>query len=129
MDERIKRLGDLASVQNRIRGLHEARYATLLAQAMAAGQEAEDISRRSYAEDSLADLFPDVYARRVADALRRRDEALLQADAAGKEAMAAKLRAERLHEAHSEARSHQDRQSGDRDRLEALLARPPSDRS
>lgn len=123
MDERTKRLQNLASVQNRIRGLHEARHATLLAQAAAAGQEAEEIGRRSYAQDSLAHLFPDVYARRVADALRRQRETLVLAEAAASEAMAAKLRAERLADAWRDARSAEERQKGERDRLELIEGR------
>jgi broad specificity phosphatase PhoE len=123
MSERTKRLKDLAEVQGRIHQLHQARRATLLAEAHAAQAEAEAIGQRSYEAGSLSDLFPDLYARKVAEALRRRDEKIAAASAEGRAAATAKARAEKIAEAHETARAVELRQLEDRERLDSLEQR------
>lgn len=123
MSERTDRLKSLARVQGRIRDLHEAKRANLLAQAAAAEREAQEIGERSYAEGSLSSLFPDLYARRVGEALRRRDDILAQAAIAAGDAAAARARAEKIGEAWREARMQDERETGDRERLEIIEQR------
>ena len=79
MASRTDRLRKLVDVQEQLKALHEMRRATALAEASAAGREAEELAARFDAEDSLTDLFPDLYARRVERALRRQDQRLATA--------------------------------------------------
>ena len=123
MSDRTKRLKQLAGVQARIHQLHQARHATLVAQAQAAQMEAEEIGRRSYEEWSLSNLFPELYARRVGDALRRRDEKLAAAAVEARDAATAKARADKITEAYKTARSQEERQTEDRERLEGIEQR------
>lgn len=123
MSERTKRLKGLVAVQARIQSLHEARHAALLAQAHAAEREAEEIGRRSYESASLSSLFPELYSRKVGEALERRDRLRAEATGEARLAAAAGARADKLGEAYREARSAEERTLGERDRLELVEQR------
>jgi len=119
-DEHARRLAKLVKLQNQLKALHENRRAALLAKAGAAGREAEELAAKFDEADSLSALFPEIYHKRISDAVIVRDASL---DAAGAEAerlTTATLRARIVEEAHRLASRHADRQSGERDLLDLL---------
>lgn len=120
MTARKDRLKKLVKVQERLKALHETRRAGFLAQAATAGQEAEALAERFDAEDSLAGLFPELYHNRIANALKRRDESLDSArDEAGLVATAT-ARTNMVERAYKVAARADERQRGDRERLEII---------
>lgn len=71
MASRVQRLRKLLEVQNQMKALHELRHAAHLAEAVAAATEAEELAKRFDDSDSLSALFPEVYNRRIGQALAR----------------------------------------------------------
>lgn len=65
-----KRLQKLLSVQEQIKALHEARHAGYLAQAQAAHHDADDLAAQ-FAISPMAPLFPEIFHRRIAEAVER----------------------------------------------------------
>ena len=74
MVTRVQRLKKLLAVQEQLKALHETRHAGHLAEAAAAAREAVEIGERADAEDSLSNLFPDLYSRSIANAVAQRTE-------------------------------------------------------
>jgi hypothetical protein len=79
MASRAARLKKLVDVQAELTGLCEMRHAGLLAAANAADSEARELAERFDAPGSLAPLFADLYNRRIAQAIARREENLEKA--------------------------------------------------
>jgi hypothetical protein len=79
-----KRLRRVLQIQEKLKAVHEMRHATLLASAEASAREAADIAARFEDPDSLSELFPDLYVRRIKAALanenRLRDMARREAE-------------------------------------------------
>lgn len=73
MASRAQRLGKLLEVQRQMKALHEMRHATHLADAIAAAREAEEVAKRFDESNSLSALFPEVYHRRISQALAREE--------------------------------------------------------
>ena len=71
MATRKERLKKLVSVQEQLKALHEMRHAGFLAEASSAESEAAELRERFDAEGSLSALFPEIYHRRIDQALMR----------------------------------------------------------
>ncbi|MDN2567261.1 hypothetical protein N1F89_13615 [Aquibium sp. A9E412] len=125
MTTRGKRLKKLVEVQGKLKALHEARHAGHLADARRAEDEAQALAGRFQAEDSLSGLFPELYHRRIADAVdrgrRRREDAAAEADRLA----LASARTTVVERAYREAAASEERAAEDRERLEAVARRRP----
>ena len=99
MASRTQRLKQLLDLQERLKQMHEMKRAGHLAAAAAADRDIADVMARRTGDESLSDLFPDVYARFVDRTLeRKRESERLAQEEAGKIA-AAKVRAGMLERA------------------------------
>ena len=120
MTSRRERLKKLVSVQEQLKALHETRHAGFLAQAAAAGQEAEELAARSDGATSLSGLFPDLYHRRISQALTRQVDNQDLARAEAERVAAATARTNMVERSYREARQKDDRARGERDTLEMI---------
>src|SRR6185312_3953090 len=120
MASRTDRLRKLVDVQERLKAFHEMRRATALAEAAAAGREASELAARFDAVDSLTDLFPDLYARRIERALRRQDQRLASARTEAGHVATATARTKMVERSWREAVRGDERQAQDRATLEAV---------
>lgn len=99
MASRTQRLKQLLDLQERLKQMHEMKRAGHLAAAAAADRDIAAVMARRTGDESLSDLFPDVYARFVDRTLeRKRESERLSQEEAGKIA-AAKVRAGMLERA------------------------------
>ncbi|MEQ1938158.1 hypothetical protein ABMA46_07880 [Mesorhizobium sp. CN5-321] len=130
MTTRRERLRKLVEVQEQLKALHETRRASLLAEAAAADEEAKMLAERFDADDSLAVLFPDIYHNRIAGALARRDARLAAARLEAGLLATATARTNMVERAYQTERRADERQRGDRERLDLIeqkLGKPQSD--
>ncbi|TIW86588.1 MAG: hypothetical protein E5V59_28490, partial [Mesorhizobium sp.] len=79
MSTRKDRLKKLVKVQEQLKALHETRHATFLAAAGAAETEAKELVGHFDQSGSLSALFPDLYHRRIAQAVVRQEANLAYA--------------------------------------------------
>ena len=120
MTTRVERLKKLLALQEQLKAMHELRHAGFVAEAVAAKQEAADIVDRFNADDSMSALFPEVYHRRTGLALTREDtNRKLAAGEAAKVATAA-ARTNMVERTYREARAADERERGDKERLEII---------
>lgn len=99
MASRTQRLKQLLDLQERLKQMHEMKRAGHLAAVAAADRDIADVMARKTGDESLSDLFPDVYARFVDRTLEhKRESESLSQEEAGKVA-AAKARAGMLERA------------------------------
>ena len=127
MTTRVARLKKLLALQEQLKAMHELRHAGFVSQSLAAKRDAEELVERFNAEDSLSGLFPDVYHRGIGSALTREEANRKAADnEAGKVATAA-ARTNMVERTYREARAADERERGDRERLEIIAQRlrPP----
>lgn len=117
---RVDRLRKLLDVQEKMKALHETRHATHLAAAAAAEREAAEIAARFDAPDSLSALFPEVYNKRITDALTRKDESLRLAREEAAHLATATARTNRIEGHFQVARRGEDRIRDDRERLDNI---------
>ena len=130
MTTRRERLRKLVEVQEQLKALHETRRAGLLAEAADADEEARTLAERFDADDSLAVLFPDIYHNRIAGALARRDARLAAARLEAGLLATATARTNMVERAYQTERRADERQRGDRERLDLIeqkLGKPQSD--
>jgi hypothetical protein len=120
MASRTERLRKLVEVQEQLKAFHEMRRATALAEAAAAGREAAELAARFDAPDSLADLFPDLYARGVERALRRQDRKLASAETEAGHVATQTARTNMVERSWREAARADERHAEDRATLEAV---------
>jgi hypothetical protein len=120
MAERIKRLKKLLSVQEQLKSLHETRRAGHLADALAAARDAADIAERVDAEGSLSALFPDVYSRGISNAQAREQKSRALAEHELQQIAKATARTNLVERNYRDARRLDEREKGDRERLETL---------
>jgi hypothetical protein len=120
MASRTERLRKLVDVQEQLKAFHEMRRANALAEAAAAGREASELAARFDAADSLTDLFPDLYARRIERALRRQDQRLANARAEAGHVATQTARTNMVERSWREAMRADERQAEDRATLEAV---------
>ena len=120
MASRAARLKHLLTLQEQVRAFHEMRHAAHVAAADVAERDAADILARRAEEGSLADLFPDLYARAVERAYSTRDT---QRELAAREAThvaTEKLRAGVVQKSWREAVRAETRQAEEKAGLEAV---------
>ena len=130
MTTRRERPRKLVEVQEQLKALHETRRASLLAEAAAADEEAKMLAERFDADDSLAVLFPDIYHNRIAGALARRDARLAAARLETGLLATATARTNMVERAYQTERRADERQRGDRERLDLIeqkLGKPSSE--
>ena len=123
MRSRKERLSKLMDVQEQLKALHETRRAGHLASAAAAEAEASQLVTRFDEADSLSGLFPEIYHRRIAAALSRKDTELLLAQEEATRIAAATARTNMVERAWRDLSRKDERQQGDRDRLELIEQR------
>lgn len=120
MTSRKDRLKKLVVVQEQLKALHETRHAGYVAQAVAAEAEAQALTESFGNAQDMAELFPDLYHRRISAALARKQINLgLASHEAGKVATAT-ARTNMVERAYRDVRRQDERDSADRERLEIL---------
>ncbi len=120
MAGRVQRLKKLLAVQEQLQALHETRHAGHLADAAAALREAMEIGERADAPDSLSNLFPDLYSRGIANAVARENQSRALAAEEMRLIARATARTNLVERNYRDARRHEEREKGDRERLEAV---------
>lgn len=124
MTDRRKRLANLLVVQEKLKAFHEARHAGYLAEAAAAEKDAAEIAARLDDPSSLSSLFPDVYHRRIGQAIAHRDANAGKATAEATKVAMATARTNMVERAYREVMRREEREAGDRERLEIVERRP-----
>lgn len=117
---RSERLETLLRLQRQVKAMHEMRHAGFVAAAAAAEQEAAALIDAAQADESLHDLFPEIYARRIAAAYERRGR---NRDLAGREALRVSTetaRANRVEQSLTESQRQDDRARLEKDVLDAV---------
>jgi hypothetical protein len=117
---RVQRLKKLLTLQEQLKAMHELRHAGFVSQTIAAKKDAEELVERFNAADSLSGLFPDVYHRGIGSALSREDRNRQAADSEAGKVATASARANMVERAWRDARTAQERERGDRERLEII---------
>jgi hypothetical protein len=120
MTTRKERLRKLVTVQEQLKALHETRHAAHLATAAAAGQEAAEIAARFDADDSMSVLFPEIYNRRIGQALARQEENIAMAREEAGRIATATARTNMVERAYRDVRRQDERDHADRERLEII---------
>jgi hypothetical protein len=120
MTTRLVRLKKLLAVQEQLKALHEVRRAGYVAEAAAAKQEAIDLVAHFNASETMSALFPDVYHRRVGAALAREDAKRSMAEKESGRLATATARTNMVERSYREVRMSDDRQKGDRERLDII---------
>ena len=123
MTTRVERLKKLLTLQEQLKAMHEIRHAGFVAEAVAAKQEAADIVDRFNAEDSMSALFPEVYHRRIGSALTREDTNRKYASSEAAKVATAAARTNMVERTYREARVADERERGDKERLEIIAQR------
>lgn len=127
MTTRKERLRKLVKVQEQLKALHETRHATFLSHAHEAEAEAHALIERFDSPDSLSGLFPDLYHRRIADAVGRHGQNLDSARAEAGQVVKATARTNMVERAYKDAVRRDERERSDRDRLDLIGARRKDD--
>jgi hypothetical protein len=120
MSTRKDRLKKLVKVQEQLKALHETRRATFLSAAAAAETEATELVEHFDAAGSLAGLFPDLYHRRIANAVARQEASLESARQEAGLIAAATARTNMVERAYKDVSRRDDRERSDRDRLDLI---------
>jgi hypothetical protein len=120
VNDRVRRLKKLLTLQEQLKAMHELRHAGFVAQAVAAKNEAAEIVERFDAEDSLSALFPEIYHYRIGKALSREDMNRRAATGEASKVASATARTNMVERTYREARAADERERGDRERLEII---------
>lgn len=127
MSTRKERLKKLVQVQEQMKALHETRHAGFLAAASTAEAEARDLVGHFDRTDSLSGLFPELYHRRISQAVLRQDMNLESARQEVGLIAAATARANMVERAYREVRTRDERESADRERLDLIAQKRPQE--
>ena len=114
MSTRKDRLKKLVKVQEQLKALHETRHATFLAAAGAAEAEARELVGHFDQADSLSALFPDLYHRRIVQAVVRQEANLASARQEASLIAAATARTNMVERAYKDVRNCDERERCDR---------------
>ena len=120
MTTRKDRLKKLVKVQEQLKALHETRHAGFLAAAAGAESEAKQLIERFDSDSSLAGLFPELYHRRIADALGRQQANLESARQEAALIATATARTNMVERAYKDVRRRDERERSDRERLDLI---------
>lgn len=123
MTTRVQRLKKLLVLQEQLKAVHEMRHAGFVAGAVAARKDAAELVDRFNAEDSLSGLFPDIYHRGIGLALSREDTNRKAASNEAGKIATATVRTNMVERTYREARSADERQRADSERLEIIAQR------
>ncbi|TPM26712.1 hypothetical protein FJ955_20170 [Mesorhizobium sp. B2-2-2] len=126
MSTRKDRLKKLVKVQEQLKALHETRHATLLAAANAAEAEAKALVEHFDKDNSLSGLFPDLYHRRIAQAVVRQEANLESARQEAGLVASATARTNMVERAYKDVRNRDERERSYRERLD-LIAQKRTD--
>ena len=120
MTMRKDRLKKLVKVQEQLKALHETRHAGFLSAAVAAEAEAKQLIEHFDNDSSLANLFPELYHRRIADALGRQAANLESARQEAVLIATATARTNMVERAYKDVRRRDERERSDRERLDLI---------
>ncbi|WP_192385336.1 hypothetical protein [Mesorhizobium silamurunense] len=120
MTSRKDRLKKLVKVQEQLKSLHETRHAGFLSAATAAESEAKELIEHFDIDSSLAGLFPELYHRRIANALGRQKQNLESAQREAALIAAATARTNMVERAYKDVRRRDERERSDRERLDLI---------
>ena len=120
MTTRVERLKKLLVLQEQLKAMHELRHAGFVAEAVAAKNEAEELVDRFNSEESMSALFPEVYHRRIGSALSREDANRKLATGEAAKVATATARANMVERSYREVRAADERERGDKERLEII---------
>ena len=120
MTDRLQRLKKLLVLQEQLKAMHEMRHAGFVAEAVAAKQEAAEIVDRFNAEDSMSAMFPELYHRRIGAAISREETNKKLASGEAAQVAAATARTNMVERSYREARVADERERGDKERLEII---------
>lgn len=120
MSTRKERLGKLVKVQEQLKALHETRHATFLAHAASAEAEAKALVEHFGSSDALSSQFPDLYHRRIVNAVTRKEASLESARQEATLVAAATARVDMVERSYQDARRRDERERSDRERLELI---------
>lgn len=120
MPGRSDRLKRLLRVQNQLKASHEMRRAGFLGAAGVADREATEIATRKEGSDTLASLFPELYERRIEQALNARDQNLKAAEREAGKIATETVRTNRIEDDFRQALRREERVAEERDGLEAV---------
>lgn len=123
MTDRVKRMKKLLAVQEQLKALHETRHAGFVAQAGAAAQDAADLAARLDGDEATPTLFPELYHRRIDRALAREAASRRMANAEAGKVATATVRTNMVERAYREVRALDEREKGDRERLDLIAGR------
>ena len=120
MTDRVQRLKKLLVLHEQLKAMHEMRHAGFVAEAVAAKQEAAEIVDRFIAEDSMSAMFPELYHRRIGAAISREEANRKLASGEAAKVATATARTNMVERSYREARAADERERGDRERLEII---------
>ena len=120
MTTRKDRLKKLVKVQEQLKALHETRHAGFLAAAVKAEAEARDLIEHFDTDASLGSLFPEIYHRRITDALGRQKKNLEDARQEAALIATATARTNMVERAYKDVRNRDERERTDRERLDLI---------
>lgn len=120
MTSRKDRLRKLVKVQEQLKALHETRHAGHVAAANAAETEARELIGHFDQDNSLSGLFPDLYHKRIAQAVVRQEKSLEDARQEAGLIATATARTNMVERAYKDARNRDERERSDRERLDLI---------
>ncbi|MFC5585268.1 hypothetical protein ACFPOD_09100 [Nitratireductor kimnyeongensis] len=123
---RQKRLQKLVLVMQRLKDFHQAQHAAHMADAAVAQEEAKAITETLDAGTDMTALFPELYHRRVANALERSRASAERARQEAERLLQADARGNALARAYREASDLSERNAADKERLEFIERRKTS---
>jgi hypothetical protein len=127
MTSRKDRLKKLVKVQEQLKALHETRHAGFLAAAAKEESEAKDLIEHFDTEASLGGLFPEIYHRRITDALGRQKKNLEDAREEATLVATATARTNMVERAYKDVRRRDERERSDRERLDLIMQKRSDD--
>lgn len=125
MQSRTRRLRQLIDLQNQIKAIHEMRHAGYLRETAAAQKEAADLMARADEGSPMADLFPDLYARRIGSALSRKDRNAELARAEAAKVASQTVRGDIVRRYYQEALQQEERVASEKEALETVSRQLP----
>ncbi|KUM28855.1 hypothetical protein AU467_00820 [Mesorhizobium loti] len=120
MTSRKDRLKKLVKVQEQLKALHETRHAGFLSAAAAAESEAKELIEHFDTGGSMAGLFPELYHRRIANALGGQKQNLESAQQEAALIATATARTNMVERAYKDVRRRDERERSDRERLDLI---------
>jgi hypothetical protein len=121
---RVRRLKHLLHIQEQLKALHEAHQAGHQSRAGEARAEAEALMTAAGSDALMPRLFPELYHRRIEEAVEREAGHRRKATAAAAEARTARARLGIVEDAYREASQIVDRHREEVERLELPQMRP-----